>query len=596
MDWLKAHIALIDCATKTVQLLHPSDQIVNYSARTIQNAEAQIYALNALNASPLEGIENVPVVRDFEDVFPEELPGIPPVRAVEFVIDLKPGTTPIAKRPYKMPPHELLELKEEIDKSLAKGFIRPSSSAWGAPSLFVKKKDGTNRLVQDYRPINQATIQNKYPLPRINDLYDQLAGSSVFSKLDLRLGYHQIRVRKEDIPKTAFVTRYGSYEYTVMSFGLTNAPATFSRLMNYIFMEYLDKFVVVYLDDILIYSKNEEEHAEHLRLVLEKLREHQLYAKYSKCEFWLSEVTYLGHVISKNGIAVNPERVQAVLNWTPPQTVKQVRSFLGLASYCRRFVENFSKIAKPLTNLLHKDTKFEWTSECQQSFQTLKDKLTTAPVLAPPDTKKDFVIYCDASRQGLGCVLMQDRKVIAYGSRQVRPHEMNYPTHDLELAAVIYALKLWRHYLLGNRCEIYTDHKSLKYLFTQPDLNLRQQRWMEAITDYDLGISYTPGKANVMADALSRKSYCCELMVQLQQPLLYEELRKLNIEIVPQGYLNTLVVTPDLEHQIRTIQHYDSAVQRIKRDLVEGDSSRLIEGDSSRSTEGDSSHRTDSSG
>ena len=214
-------------------------------------------------------------------------------------------------------------------------------------------------------------------------MYDQLAGSSVFSKLDLSLGYHQIRVREEDIPKTAFVTRYGSYEYTVMSFGLTNAPATFSRLMNYIFMEYLDKFVVVYLDDILVYSKNEEEHAEHLRLVLEKLREHQLYAKFSKCEFWLSEVTYLGHVISKNGISVNPERVQAVLNWKPPQNVKQVRSFLGLASYCRRFVENFSKIAKPLTDLLHKDKKFEWTPKCQESFQTLKDKLTSAPVLAP---------------------------------------------------------------------------------------------------------------------------------------------------------------------------------------------------------------------
>ena len=570
MDWLKAHNALIDCAAKTVQLTHSSGQTINYSTRAIPNAEAQIYALNALNASPLDGIENIPVVRDFQDVFPEELPGMPPVRDVEFVIDLKPGTTPIAKRPYKMPPHELLELKEEIDKSLRAGFIRPSSSAWGAPSLFVKKKDGTNRLVQDYRPINQATIQNKYPLPRINDLYDQLAGSSVFSKLDLRLGYHQIRVREEDIPKTAFVTRYGSYEYTVMSFGLTNAPATFSRLMNYIFMEYLDKFVVVYLDDILVYSKNEEEHAEHLRLVLEKLREHQLYAKYSKCEFWLSEVTYLGHVISKDGIAVNPERVQAILDWTPPHTVKQVRSFLGLASYCRRFVENFSKIAKPLTDLLHKDKKFEWTPKCQESFQMLKDKLTSAPVLAPPDTHKDFVIYCDASRQGLGCVLMQERKVIAYGSRQLRPHEENYPTHDLELAAVIYALKLWRHYLLGNRCEIYTDHQSLKYLFTQPDLNLRQQRWMEAISDYDLGISYTPGKANVMADALSRKAYCSELEVQLQQPLLYEELQKLNIEIVPQGYLNTLVIEPTLEQSIKIIQLYDSTVQKIKRYLATG--------------------------
>src|SRR3954471_24703206 len=237
-----------------------------------------------------------------------------------------------------MPPHELLELRKEIDEALRKGFIRPSSLAWGAPSLFVKKSDGTNRLVHVYRPINQAHIQNNYPLPRINDLYDQLAGSKVFSKLDLRLGYHQIRVSDEDIPKTAFITRYGSYEYTVMSFGLTNAPATFSRSMNYIFMEYVDKFVVVYLDDILVYSKNEEEHAEHIRLILEKLREHKLYAKYSKCEFWLPEFTYLVHVTSKDGIAVTPERIQVILDWTPPRTAKQVRSFLGLARYCCRFV------------------------------------------------------------------------------------------------------------------------------------------------------------------------------------------------------------------------------------------------------------------
>src|SRR3954463_9976184 len=257
----------------------------------------------------------------------------------------------------------------------------------------------------DYRPLNLATIKNKYPLPRINDLYDQLAGSKVFSKIDLRLGYHQIRVRKEDILKTTFITRYGSYEYTVMSFGLTNAPATFSRLMNYIFMEYLDKFVVVYLDDILIYSKNEEEHVKHLCLILAKLREHKLYAKYSKCEFWLPKVTYLGHVISKDGIAVTPERIQAILNWTPPKTVKQVRSFLGLASYCHRFVENFSKVAKPLTELLKKDKKFEWTPQCKFSFQELKRRLTSAPVLVPPDFSKDFIIYCDPSRQGLGCIL-----------------------------------------------------------------------------------------------------------------------------------------------------------------------------------------------
>ena len=265
MDWMSAHYAKIDTHSRNVQLTHPSGEIVNVSTRV---AKCQLYSLNA---NPLPELEDIPVVRDFPDVFPEELPGIPPDRDVEFVIDLVPGTVPIARRPYKMAPLELAELKKQLDESLQKGFIRPSSSPWACPVLFVKKKDGTDRMVVDYRPVNLVTIKNKYPLPRINDLYDQLAGSSVFSKMDLRLGYHQIKIRNGDIPKTAFVTRYGQYEYTVMSFGLTNAPATFSRLMNSIFMEYLDKFVVVYLDDILIYSKNEQEHAEHLRLVLMKL-------------------------------------------------------------------------------------------------------------------------------------------------------------------------------------------------------------------------------------------------------------------------------------------------------------------------------------
>src|SRR4051812_14529333 len=279
----------------------------------------------------------------------------------------------------------------------------------------------------DYRPLNLATIKNKYPLPRINNLYDQLAGSSVFSKMDLKLGYHLIKILNEDIPKTSFTTRYGLYEYTFMSFGLTNAPATFSCLMNLIFMEYLDKFVVVYLDDILT-------------LVLMKLREYPLYAKFSECEFWLPDVTYLVHVISAKGIAINPERVQAVLDCTPPESVKQVRSFLGLASYCRHFVEKFSKVAKPLSELLKKDNKFQWTPKCEKSFQELKRRLTSAPVLAPPNTKRDFEIYCDASHQGLGCILMQDRHVLAYASRQLHLHEENYPTHDLELADVVHAL------------------------------------------------------------------------------------------------------------------------------------------------------------
>jgi hypothetical protein len=298
-----------------------------------------------------------------------------------------------------------------------------------------------------------------------------------------------------------------------MSFGLTNAPSTFMQLMNSIFMEFLDKFVVIFIDDILIYSPSEEEHSNHLRLVLEKLREHRLYAKFSKCEFWKNQVEFLGHVLSAKGVAVDPSKVNAVQEWKQPQSVTQIRSFLGLAGYYRRFIEGFSAIAKPMTELLKKDKKFVWSPKCEESFQELKKRLTTAPVLVLPDIHKDFEVYCDASRQGLGCVLMQEGRVVAYASRQLRPHELNYPTHDLELAAVVHALKIWRHYLIGNRCEIFSDHKSLKYLFTQPDLNLRQRRWLELIKDYDVGFNYTPGKANVVADALSRKSYCNTLML-----------------------------------------------------------------------------------
>jgi hypothetical protein len=270
----------------------------------------------------------------------------------------------------------------------------------------------------------------------------------VFSKINLHSGYHQLKIRASDIPKTTFTTRYGIYEYTLMSFGLTNAPAYFMYLMNKVFMEYLDKFVVVFIDDILIFSKNKEEHAEHLRLVLQKLREHKFYAKRSKCEFWLKEVSFLGHVVSNGGISVDPSKVKDVLNWKAPTNVSEIRSFLGLARYYRRFIEGFSKLAKPMTALLEKNAKFVWSDKCHANFEELKRRLTTTPVLTLHDLSKSFSIYCDASRLGLGCMLMQEGKVVAYASRKLRKHELNYPTHDLELAIVVHALKIWRHYLI----------------------------------------------------------------------------------------------------------------------------------------------------
>ena len=361
---------------------------------------------------------------------------------------------------------------------MSKGFIRPSISPWGAPVLFMKKKDGSLRLCIDYRQLNRVTIRNQYPLPRIDELFDQLQRSRVYSKIDLRSGYRQLRVQESDVAKTAFRTRYGHYEFLVMPFGLTNAQTAFMDLMNRVFQPYLDRFVIVFIDDILVYSGSSEEHSEHLRIVLHTLRERQLYAKLSKCQFWLDKVAFLGHVISAEGMSVDPQKIKAVVNWKPPMNVSEVRSFLGLAVYYRKFVEGFSKIAAPLTKLARKDVKYDLVDTCQHSFEELKDRLTSALVLTLPNARDVFVVYSDVSRQGLGCVLMQNDRVIAYASRQLKKHEENYPTHDLELASVVFALKIWRHYLYGVPCRIFTDHKSLQYIFTQKKLNLRQRRWL----------------------------------------------------------------------------------------------------------------------
>jgi hypothetical protein len=328
--------------------------------------------------------------------------------------------------------------------------------------------------------------------------------------------------------------------------------------MNKIFMKYLDKFVIVFIDDILIYSKDKEEHAKHLKIVLQTLREHQLYAKFSKCKFWLDSVEFLGHVITKEGIAVNPNKVQSVLEWKSPKNAKEIRGFLGMAGYYRRFIEGFSKIAGPMTKLLKKNAPFVWTDECEASFQTLKDKLTTAPVLAVPEPGKDYTVYCDASKNGLGCVLMQDRKVIAYGSRQLKPHEHNYPVHDLELAAVVYALKSWRQFLYGSKCELYTDHKSLKYFFTQKELNMRQKRWLELIKDYDLKINYTPGKANVVADALSRKS-------TENQPTEWEIPKELRKELED---AQILFIQGDVKGSLATMRIMDEMYSDLKYEII----------------------------
>ncbi|CAA0811007.1 Uncharacterized mitochondrial protein AtMg00860, partial [Striga hermonthica] len=522
MDWLSFYHAVIRCHDREITLYLSGDESITFfgsrnrslpyvvsmakATKLLRRGNCQGYLVSLVDDSQkARSPHDVPIVREFVDVFPDELPGGPPNRQVEFSIDLIPGAGLVSKAPYRMAPKELQELKTQIQELLRLGFIRPSVSPWGAPILFVKKKDGSMRMCIDYRDLNRLTIKNKYPLPRIDDLFDQLRGACVFSKIYLRSDYHQLKIKESDIAKTAFRTRYGHYEFVVMPFGLSNAPAVFMDLMNRIFHPYLDQFVIVFIDDILIYSKSQKEHEEHLRVVLETLRREKLYAKFSKCEFWLQRVSFLGHVITQAGIEVDPSKVAAVQNWSTPRSPSEVRSFLGLPGYYRRFIEGFSKIALPLSQLTRKSVKFEWTDRCEASFMELKWRLTSAPVLTIPDPSWSFTIFSDASRQGLGCVLMQDSQVVAYASRQLKPHEQNYPTHDLELAAVVHALKIWRHYLYGGRSEIFTNHKSLQYIFTQKELNMRQRRWLELVKDYDCSIQYHPGKANVVADALSRK-------------------------------------------------------------------------------------------
>ncbi|KAA3465961.1 DNA/RNA polymerases superfamily protein [Gossypium australe] len=350
----------------------------------------------------------------------------------------------------------------------------------------------------DYRQLNKVTIKNKYPLLRIDDLFDQLKGATMFSQIDLRSGYYQLRVKDADVLKTAFRMRYKHYEFLVMPFGLTNTAAIFMDLMNQIFRPYLDRFVVVFIDDILIYSQDESEHAEHLKIVLQTLRDKQLFEKFSNCEFWLREVGFLGHIVLAEGIRVNPSKISVIIDGKPPRNVSNSKFFRTswlLPMFCERIFYDCN-------------TSDSITSErckpenCQQSFEQLKALLTKAPVLVQPELGKEFVIFSDASLKGMGCVLMQEGKVIASTSIQLKLYEKNYLTHDLKLAASVFALKIWRHHLFGENCHIHTDHKSFKYLMTQKDLNL----WLELLKDYELVIDYHLGKANVVADALSRKS------------------------------------------------------------------------------------------
>ncbi|GJR75621.1 putative reverse transcriptase domain-containing protein [Tanacetum coccineum] len=423
MDWLSEYHAVIDCAEKIIRILWGNEALIIHGDGRHHVFLAHVTIKETEDKSGEKRLEDVPIVRDFPKVFPEDSP---------------------AQAPYPLASSEMKGLSEQLEELSDKGFIRPSSSPWGAPVL----------------------------------------------------------------------TRYGHYEFQVMPFGLTNAPAVFMDLMNRVCKLYLDKFVIVFIDDILIYSNNKKVHEEHLKAILELLKKEELYAKLSKCEFWIPKVQFLGHVINSQGIHVDPAKIESIKDWASSKTPMEIRQFLGLVGYYWRFIKEFSKIAKPMTKLTQKNVAFEWGDKQEASFQTLKNKLCSAPLLDLPQGADNFIVYYDASHKGLGAVLMQNEKVIAYTSRQLKIHEKNYTTHDLELGAVVFALKIWRHYLYQTKCTMFTDHKSLQHILDQKDPNMRQRRWLELLSDYDCEIRYHLGKVNVVADALSRKERIKPLQVR----------------------------------------------------------------------------------
>lgn len=443
------------------------------------------------------------VLQEFDSVF-QEPKGLPPLRPqFDHRIPLKRDTDAVNLKPYRHPTIQKNVIEDMVQELLEQGVIRPSNSPFAAPVVLVKKKDGGWRMCVDYRSLNKATIKDKFPIPIIEELLDELQGASFFSKVDLKSGYHQVRMHETDVYKTAFKTHFGHFEYLVMPFGLTNAPSTFQSLMNSIFKPLLRRSVLVFFDDILIYSSSWSEHLCHVQEVLKIMQQNSLHANLKKCSFGVSEIHYLGHIISAQGVRTEPAKLQAVTDWPAPTNLKQLRGFLGLTGYYRRFIQGYGQICRPLTNLLKKEA-FKWDEAAAEAFQELKKKKIEPPVLALPNFKKPFLIETDASNQGMGAVLMQEGHPIAYVSKAFSKKNAMLSAYERELLAVVFAVQKWQHYLMLQPFTIRTNQQSIKYILDQKLATPFQQKWLSKLAGFDFTVEYKRGTENNIADALSR--------------------------------------------------------------------------------------------
>jgi hypothetical protein len=533
-----------------------------------------VQQLQAINHSHTDIEELLPqiveILEQYEDIF-EEPSELPPHRQCDHTIPLKQDATPPLTRPYRVPHKQKDEMEAQIKQLLANKVIQPSQSPYASPAILVRKKDKTWRLCVDYRKLNALTIKNKYPIPVIEDLLDELHGAKIFSKLDLRSGYHQIRMSPADVSKTAFRTYCGHYEYLVMPFGLSNAPGTFQALMNEIFAEYLRKFILVFFDDILIYSSDISSHCQHLSIALQLLRDNKLYAKKSKCVFGAPQVEYLGHIIKGEGVSTDPAKISAVADWVAPASVKQLRSFLGLTGYYRRFIKNYGLICRPLYDLLKK-VPFLWTETQEAAFCTLKQALISAPVLALPNFSQPFVLETNASGSGLGAVLMQDGKALAYFSVALGPKNTALSTYEKEALAVLEAVKRWRHYFLGNKLIIRSDQQSLKYITDQRIAEGIQHKLMLKLLEFDFTVEYKKGRDNTAADALSRRFASLNALSAITPTWILEVVISYSADDKTQKLVQQYLITPPEHNSDYSMQ---AGVLRFKGRLVLGQDKAL---------------------